>query len=118
MDLDRFRCRCGCGIVRMNPVFLSKLDALREMLAGPKPKTIEAYRCAKRPLECGEHGEGVAVKIAASGLDAVRVVSFAHALGFTGIGAKQHGPEAGHFVHVDTASSEKKRHRPHFWTYE
>lgn len=120
---DEMRCKCGCGRVRMNDVFLAKLDQLREMMNEPLVGT-SFYRCENHPAErskdgstTGAHVQGKAADIAASGVRATRLIAFAHALSFTGIGAKQHGPVAGRFVHVDIVDGTPRQPRPHFWTY-
>lgn len=116
---DELRCRCGCGAAKMAEPFIFKLDQLREMLKGPKPRIMVAYRCSKHPHEATPtpHQLGLAVKIGAHGIDAMRLQAFAYALGFTGIGVMQHGPIEKRFIHLDMASSERNAPRPDVWTY-
>jgi len=118
---DELRCKCGCGQVRMNDVFLAKADQLRELLGMPLPVT-SGYRCENHPAEKGKsttgaHRQGKAIDIACHGADSMRIMSAAHALAFTGIGAKQHGPIEKRIVHIDTISGTPEQPRPWFWTY-
>lgn len=120
---NELRCKCGCGQVKMNDVFLAKIDQLRELLGVPMVVT-SGYRCENHPEEkkkdgstTGAHVQGKAIDVAVHGVDATRLISAAHALAFTGIGVKQHGPIEGRIVHIDTASGTKDQPRPWLWTY-
>lgn len=48
----------------------------------------------------GTHSRGIAVDIAISGADALRLLDLALELGFTGVGVQQKGE--GRFLHLDT----------------
>lgn len=120
---DELRCKCGCRQQRVTEVMIAKIDALREMMGVPMRAT-SGYRCENHPEEkkkdgstTGAHVQGKAVDFAVYGPDATRVIAFAHALGFTGIGIKQHGPVGDRIVHLDIASNEKNQPRPWCWTY-
>jgi zinc D-Ala-D-Ala carboxypeptidase len=117
------RCKCGCGANRMDDAFMARLDSLREMANRPL-SVSSGYRCENHPEEkkkdgstTGAHLQGKAADLLVSGQDATRIIAYAHALGFTGIGVKQNGPMAGRFIHVDCASNEKNQPRPHLWSY-
>lgn len=120
---DELRCKCSCGQVKMDPVFLAKLDQLREMLG--VPMVIDSgYRCENHPAEkakdgttTGAHVQGKAVDVKVCGAAATRLISAAHALGFAGFGVKQHGPMEGRYIHIDYASGSPAQPRPFMWSY-
>lgn len=118
-SVEELACRCGCGQVVMNHEFMQRLIDLREYLAFPLPIT-SGYRCPEHNLAVGDsgasgpHTTGRAVDIAVSRERASRLVKAALGMGFMGIGLKQHGPESGRFVHVDTLAS---RAGQIIWTY-
>jgi uncharacterized protein YcbK (DUF882 family) len=85
------------------------------------PVTITSgYRCPEHNMAVGDsgasgpHTTGRAVDIAVSRDRASRLVKAALGMGFMGIGLKQHGPESGRFVHLDTLAS---RAGQIIWTY-
>jgi uncharacterized protein YcbK (DUF882 family) len=67
----------------------------------------------------GPHTTGRAFDIACYGESALKVIYFAHKIGFTGIGVKQSGPFPFRFVHVDDLEGhETKGPRPWIWSYK
>ena len=112
-------CRCGCGKAAMSDDFMTRLNAHREACGFPLPVT-SGYRCPEHNQSvaetgaAGPHTTGCAADIAVSRDKATRVVRLALGLGFMGIGLKQHGPESGRFVHLDTVPT---RPAQIIWTY-
>lgn len=107
-----FKCR-HCGAVKMQPVFLERLQALRTIY-GKSIQISSGYRCPDHPVEKakdvpGMHTTGMAADLAVSGSDAHRVLKIAMELGFTGIGVQQKG--SGRFIHLDL------RGTPTVWSY-
>lgn len=86
---------------------MKRLDALRDLLGYPL-RVTSGYRCPAYNAKIsktgmnGAHTTGEAVDLLASGKKALEIVGEAYSLGFTGIGIKQKGPQAGRFVHLDT----------------
>lgn len=106
---------------RMQESFMAKLIALREKCGFPMPvtsgyRTPEENKAVSTTGENGPHTSGRATDIAISGENAFKLVSFALAEGFTGIGIKQHGPMRGRYVHLDDLSAPEFP-RPRIWTY-
>jgi zinc D-Ala-D-Ala carboxypeptidase len=112
---SEFACK-HCGKVEMQPVFMDKLQQLRN--AYGKPMIITSgYRCSDHPVESkkgapGVHTMGVAADVAVSGTDAYKLLSLAFAHGFTGIGVNQKG--GSRFLHLDTWQESP---RPNVWSY-
>lgn len=109
------------GDCKMDPAFMLRLERLRERYGKPLSVT-SGYRSPSHPSELrkggstsGAHTRGMAVDLAVSGADAVRLVALAIELGFTGIGVAQKGE--GRFIHVDTAPDSPGQPRPHMWSY-
>lgn len=106
----------------MEPAFVDRLNRLRDRLAKPLI-VLSGYRCpahnkaVSRTGEDGPHTFGRAVDLSASRAFALQIVSLAVELGFTGIGLRQHGGEAGRFVHLDDLPGALLRPRPTVWTY-
>ena len=102
------------GECKMDPAFMLRLERLRERYGKPLPVT-SGYRAPSHPAEArkpggpGTHSRGIAVDIAISGPDALRLLDLALELGFTGIGVQQKGE--GRFLHLDTRDS------PTIWSY-
>lgn len=117
--VEELTCRCGCGQMKMDGEFMLKLVALRDLIGFPLPIT-SAYRCPKHNLAvaetgaAGPHTTGMAVDIAVSRERATALVRAALGMDFRGIGLKQHGPESGRFVHLDTVQT---RPVQILWTY-
>jgi hypothetical protein len=61
----------------------------------------------------------MAVDIGVYGDRAHAVIGEAYALGFTGIGVRQHGPTDRRFIHLDTLTPEvaERFPRPTIWSY-
>jgi uncharacterized protein YcbK (DUF882 family) len=116
--LEELTCRCGCGQMKMDHDTMLKLVALRD-LAGFSLPITSAYRCPAHNLAVGDtgvsgpHTTGRAVDVAVSRERATALVRAALGMGFRGIGLKQHGPDAGRFVHLDTMP----RPAQLIWTY-
>jgi uncharacterized protein YcbK (DUF882 family) len=107
-----FRCR-HCGVAKMQPEFLGRLQALRDVYKRPMPVT-SGYRCPDHPIEKakpepGMHATGLAADIGVQGADAHELMRLAFHLGFTGIGVQQKG--TGRFIHLDL------RKAPMVWSY-
>lgn len=117
--VEELSCRCGCGVAAMNDPFMVRVVTLRDMLGFPLPIS-SGYRCAKHNLETsdtgndGPHTRGVAVDIGVSRYNATLLVRAALSMGFRGVGIKQHGPDAGRFVHID---DDPTRTAQILWTY-
>ena len=98
--ISEFDCK-HTGENRMNPWFLSLLDALRNECSFPFVIT-SGYRSPKHPIEAakdspGTHAQGIAADIRVrNGTERMLIVKNALKLGFSGIGV------AKDFVHVDT----------------
>jgi len=66
----------------------------------------------------GPHTTGRAFDINIFGGDVTTLIYFAHKVGFTGFGEKQHGPYADRMVHIDDLlDHETEGPRPWNWTY-
>lgn len=107
---SEFDCK-HTGRNEMNPVFIHKLDDLRERCGFPF-RVTSGYRDRTHPVEAkkarpGNHSKGIAADIAVQdGWERFRIVREAIELGFTGIGV------AKTFVHVDTRDG-----LPVMWVY-
>jgi len=114
-------CKCGCGDSGMEDVFMSKLDNLRQSMGSMRLSS--AYRCPKHNAATsktgttGPHTTRRAVDVLVTGRDALRLVSEALRLGFTGVGIKQHGPHGSRFIHLDDLPNTPDQPRPHIWSY-
>ena len=108
-----------CEEQGIDPVFMQKVDKLRDKMGFPFPIT-SAYRCPDHPIEArkkavGAHASGRAVDIAVSHKDAYRLLQGALEAGFTGIGVSQKGGVR--FIHLDDLPDSEGRPRPHVWSY-
>ena len=115
---EELECR-HCQEEGMDPVFLQKLEKLRQEMGFAFPIT-SAYRCPKHPIEArkkdaGAHASGRAVDIAVRGKQAHRLLQGALEAGFTGIGVSQKGGVR--FIHLDDLPDSEGRPRPHVWSY-
>ena len=109
------------GECEMDEIFMDALQFLRMEFGKPMVVT-SAYRARTHPAEAkkktvGTHRLGMAVDIAVSGKDALRLVQLAINQGFTGIGVNQKGPHSQRFIHLDIAPPGEGRPRPHIWSY-
>jgi zinc D-Ala-D-Ala carboxypeptidase len=120
---DEFRCKgvnCCGGANQIRTAFVDRLDVLRSRCGFPLVVT-SGYRCPvhnARVSSTGDHGPhttGMAVDIAVSRHRAWKLIGEALAMGFTGIGIKQHGTDR--FVHLDDLKEPIHAPRPTIWTY-
>jgi len=105
-----------CGKNEMQPEFMARLQSLRTAYGKPM-RITSGYRCKDHPIEAkkaapGAHASGCACDIGVEGADAHRLLTYAFAAGFTGIGVQQKG--TGRFIHLDTLT---KPLRPTVWSY-
>lgn len=109
-SIDEFVCS-HCGNVDMNPLFLAKLDKLREACGFPFVVT-SGFRCKDHPIEAaksspGTHSLGAAADIAVNdGSQRRKIVEEALKAGFAGVGV------ASDFVHLDIRNT-----TPVLWGY-
>lgn len=113
-------CKCGCGVERMHPAFMERLDRLRER-HGKGLSPSSAYRCENHSAEkskttVGAHRQGRAVDLPCDGQTALRLLSLALELGFTGIGVSQRAGQP-RFIHLDDAPAAEGQPRPTVWSY-
>lgn len=101
----------------MDPEFMAMLQAVRSKSRIPMQIT-SGYRCPEHNAavsttgRSGPHTTGKAADIACHGGDAYRILKFALAGGFTGIGVQQQG--GGRFLHLDSLRGAM---RPWIWSY-
>jgi zinc D-Ala-D-Ala carboxypeptidase len=112
---DEFKCR-HCGKVQMNPVFIHRLQTLRNLYGKPM-RITSGYRCPQHPVEAkkitpGVHSLGLAADIGVDGSDAYKLLQLAFDVGFTGIGVNQRGQAR--FIHIDCLDAPP---RPNVWSY-
>lgn len=109
-----------CRVRGMQADFLDRMDSLREAVGFPL-RVSSGYRCPQHNATVsstgpdGPHTTGRAVDLAVSHWQAHKVLTAAVALGFTGIGVKQHG--SGRFIHLDDLAPDVDRPRPTIWSY-
>ncbi len=108
-----------CQAKGIDPMFMKKVDALREKMGFSFPVT-SAYRCKDHPIEArkaspGAHASGRAIDIGVSHERAYRLVQGALEAGFSGIGVSQKGGVR--FIHIDDLEDSEGRPRPHIWSY-
>ena len=101
--LEEFECPC-CGKADMDDFFLRKIDELRHLCDFPFVIT-SGFRCKDRNDQVGgslgsQHLFGRAADIRMAGLNAMKVLESARALGFSGIGIYQNG--SSRWIHLDT----------------
>ena len=104
------------GKCNMHPDFMERLQKLRTLYGKPM-KVSSGYRDPSHPIEAnkplpGFHTTGRAADIAVQGADAVKLLTLALQVGFTGIGIQQKG--GGRFIHLDDVVSS---FRPNIWSY-
>lgn len=107
------------GAVFFVPDFMDLLQRLRSTLGFPL--TVNSgYRTLDHDRAIGGanvHPSGEAVDIGIWGEDAFHLIRLAPAMGFIGIGIKQHGPYKGRFIHLDTLDDDDHP-RPRIWSYK
>ena len=115
---NEFRCKCGCGVVEMDPAFVATLQRIRNEFGGPMPIS-SGYRCPKHPVEArkrkpGAHAKGLAADILVSGSRAINLLRIALSYDeVQGVGINQKGK--GRFIHLDSVIDGLPR--PHLWSY-
>jgi uncharacterized protein YcbK (DUF882 family) len=112
-------CKCGCGQVINDELFLYNLQRLRDLYG--EPITISSgFRCpeynAKVSPRTGAAGPHTiaAVDIPVYGHRAYRMLEIAFKLGFRGIGINQKGEINQRYIHLDMMISD---FRPRVWSY-
>jgi len=111
-------CRCGCGGVIEDEIFLNNLQRLRDMFRYPM-YVSSGFRCSYYNMEVSTTGPNgphtiAAVDIVVYGERAFRLLWMATSCGFTGVGLNQKGPYSDRFMHLDMLRNEG---RPWVWTY-
>jgi hypothetical protein len=114
--LAEFACK-HTGRCEMDPDFLDRMQALRDLLGEPLPVS-SGYRDRSHPEEAGKaepgaHAHGCAGDITCDGRLAFKILGLAPGLGFTGIGISQRKGRA-RFIHLDTWQAPP---RPNVWSY-
>jgi zinc D-Ala-D-Ala carboxypeptidase len=99
---------------------MDKVEKLRDRLGFALPVT-SAYRCPEYNNRVsgtgrsGPHTTGRAIDLGVSHSRALELLRMALAMGFTGIGIKQHGQ--GRFIHLDDLPNAEGQPRSHIWSY-
>lgn len=101
-NLREFACR-HCGMVRLDPALVDKLQQLRDRVGRPIIIT-SGYRCEAHNRAVGgaansQHLLGKAADIQVEGMGPAALAAHAEVIGFGGIGIY------GNFVHVDTRAT-------------
>lgn len=114
---NELRCKCGCDFPGMDGNFIIRLEHIRGLMGSPLYLS-SAYRCPAHNQKVshsgpkGPHTTGRAVDIKIGGIDAHRLLKFAFAAQFTGIGVNQSGSTR--FIHLDDLT---RANRPMVWSY-
>lgn len=100
---------------KMDEKFMKRLQSLRNLYRKPMHIT-SGYRSVEHNQAVGGatsslHLQGRAADIRVAGRDAFELMTLALAVGFKGIGIKQHGPWGSRFIHLDDRDEET------LWTY-
>jgi uncharacterized protein YcbK (DUF882 family) len=86
---NELRCKCGCGELAINDLFIARMEALREYLGFPF--IVNSYfRCEKHNKNIGGaknsyHLKGQAMDIKAKGIEALKLIESARDFAFAGI---------------------------------
>lgn len=110
-SVSEFACKC-CGVNGMIPVFMSRLQSLRDIYGRPMVIT-SGYRCEKHNTAIGghknsQHKFGLACDIhCLDSNERYKMVEIAVGLGFRGVGV------AKTFLHLDLRGSQVS----HLWLY-
>lgn len=116
-SFDEIKCK-HTGLCYVLPTIMDDLQRLRTLLDMPLPIT-SGYRHPTHPAEAqkeagpGTHAQGLAFDIGISSPAVWGFLKAAMAMGFSGIGIKQHGLHSERFVHIDKG----QKNRPAIWTY-
>ena len=114
--VEELSCR-HCGLNLMDHEFMLKMVALRDLLGFSLPVS-SGYRCPVHNAavsstgDDGPHTTGKAVDITISYQNAQALDTTALAMGFLGVGIKQHGPVSGRMVHLDMVPGPSR-----LWTF-
>lgn len=84
---SEFRCKCGCGTMKVDQKLVKKLEKLRNMVHG-KVSVTSGYRCSKHNIKVGgvrnsQHTKGKASDIKVSGISQVKLAQYAKQCGFS-----------------------------------
>ena len=119
--MEELTCHCGCRQMKMSPIMMPKLVAVRRRLGFPLP-IGSGYRCPRYNAQVSEtgtygpHTTGHAVDVEIRGSSAYRLIQAAIDAGFTGIGVQQKG--AARFIHLDDLTqADGFASRPWVWSY-
>ena len=121
-SVEELSCRCGCGLMNMDNVFMTKVVALRRELGWPFIVS-SASRCSAHNQKVsntgpnGPHTTGHAIDIVCSHEKALGLVSSALQHGITGLGVSQKGDVVKRFIHLDDLLPPKHSPRPNIWSY-
>lgn len=116
------KCPC-CGVNGIKQTLIDSLEKLHKKYGKPMP-VVSGFMCSTQsrlattdgPL--GPQTTGLAAVIHVdNSVDAFRLVRLAIELGFTGIGLKQHGENAGRRVHLDIILGVHGIPRPAMFTH-
>ena len=116
---EELQCKCGCGMMVMDPDFMRRIVGMRRDLGFPFP-VASAYRCHIHNAKVsstgfdGPHTTGGAIDIRVSGHQAHALIECAYRHGILGIGVSQKGAHASRFIHLDTVQNSP---RPWVWSY-
>ena len=114
-----FACK-GSGQCRMAPLFMDKVQLLRERYNKPM-RISSGYRSPEHNAKVsstgteGPHTTGRAVDIMVSRGDAYLLLKLALEMNFTGIGISQKGENR--FIHLDDLTEDETAPRPTVWSY-
>lgn len=116
--VDEFACK-HCGANHIDPAFIDRLDALRHRVGFPL-RVNSGYRCPDHNAAVSKTGRTGPHTQSAVDLDVDRgrayvVLREALAMGFMGIGVKQHGESR--FIHLDDLPDAPGQPRPTVWSY-
>ena len=113
---DELTCKCGCGRMEMDSLFMDKLCLLRIMLGFALPVT-SGFRCPAHNMDLGgtlsgPHTTGKAVDIQVVLERAAILAKFALNQGFH-VGLRQHGDFSKRIIHLDLCDRKYQT----IWTY-
>jgi uncharacterized protein YcbK (DUF882 family) len=119
-DFSRAKFACKhTGACHMRKDFLAALQRIRAEF-GPM-RITSGYRHPSHPVEArkgtttGEHTQGAACDVAATGADALRLIQIALKHGISRIGVQQKGPSHTRFIHLGMGG--RGLASPAMWSY-